>query len=100
MYCKLCHAKENCHCGWWERPLSKFNIEVGSNVWGSTKYLSDDGAGIFARDRDKSSGIYFCVICTVLFVFLCVQYELILRLLTLIPLILLWINRFMGNLGK
>ena len=32
---------------------------MGSNVWGSTKYLSDDGAGIFAGDRDKSSGIYF-----------------------------------------
>ena len=31
----------------------------------------------------------FVFICTVLFVFLCVQYELILRLLTLIPLILL-----------
>ena len=25
------------------------------------KYLSDDGAGIFARGRDKSNGIYFCV---------------------------------------
>ena len=31
----------------------------------------------------------FVFICTVLFVFLCVQYELILRLLTLISLILL-----------
>ena len=62
MYCKLCHAKENCHCGWW---VSKFYIEVGMKLAMSGGlqiiYLWDDGAGIFARDRDKSSGIYFCV---------------------------------------
>ena len=62
MYCKLCHAKENCHCGWW---VSKFYIEVGMKLAMSGGlqiiYLWDDGAGIFARDRDKPSGIYFCV---------------------------------------
>ena len=36
-------------------------IQIGPrNICGSTKYLSDVVALILARDRDKSSGIYFC----------------------------------------
>jgi hypothetical protein len=55
------------------------------NVCGSTKYISEAVALVFARDSDKSSGIYFYVYLYRTLLFLCVQHELTKRLLTCTP---------------
>lgn len=61
------------------------SCDESRNVCGSTKYVSGAVALVFARDRDKSSGIYFYNhLCRTLF-FLCIQYELTKQLLTCTP---------------
>lgn len=40
------------------------------NVRGNTKYLSDAVALVFARDKEKSDGTYFCIYLCNIFIFL------------------------------